>query len=126
MYIKRQLEDVVRRASETFPVVMVTGPRQVGKTTMLEKLAGPELFLQCYPPPVPIDEFQYAKELLPFIKIHADKYKNNGDFWLTGSQMFHMMKQVSESLAAHMSILIYNEIYAISLRWRTSLLSCIS
>jgi len=125
MYIKRHLETVVRQASETFPVVMVTGPRQVGKTTMLEKLAEadrtyvsldspinreiartePELFLQRYPPPVLIDEFQYAKELLPFIKMYVDKNKNNGDFWLTGSQMFHMMKQASESLAGRVAII---------------------
>jgi predicted AAA+ superfamily ATPase len=104
---------------------MVTGPRQVGKTTMLEKLrepnrsyvtldspinremakSDPELFLQRNPPPVLIDEFQYAKELLPFIKMHVDKYKKNGDFWLTGSQMFHMMKQVSESLAGRVAVL---------------------
>jgi len=125
MYIKRHLEEVIQRASDTFPVVMVTGPRQVGKTTMLEKLAepdrsyvtldspinremarsDPELFLQRYPPPVLIDEFQYAKELLPFIKIYADKKKINGDFWLTGSQMFHMMKQVSESLAGRVAVI---------------------
>ena len=125
MYIKRHLEAVVERADKTFPVVMVTGPRQVGKTTMLERLAGsdrtivsldspinrdlartdPELFLQRYPPPVLIDEFQYAKELLPFIKIHVDKHKDNGAFWLTGSQMFHMMKQASESLAGRVAVI---------------------
>ena len=85
MYIDRHLESAVLRASEMFPVVMVTGPRQVGKTTMLEKLAGedrgyvsldslinrdmaredPALFLQRFPPPVLIDEFQYAPNLLP-------------------------------------------------------------
>jgi len=112
------------RASETFPAVMVTGPRQVGKTTMLERLADPSricvsldspinremakndpgLFLQRYQPPVLIDEFQYAKELLPFIKTYVDKHKRNGDFWLTGSQMFHMMAQVSESLAGRVAI----------------------
>jgi len=104
---------------------MVTGPRQVGKTTMLERLADPsrtyvsldspinremakndpELFLQRYQPPVLIDEFQYAKELLPFIKIYVDKHKRNGDFWLTGSQMFHMMMQVSESLAGRVAVI---------------------
>ena len=124
MYITRHLEQVVLRASDMFPVVMVTGPRQVGKTTMLEKLADegrnyvsldsrinremainePELFLQRFPPPVLIDEFQYAQDLLPYIKIHVDKYKRNGDFWLTGSQMFHMMKQASESLAGRVAI----------------------
>ena len=125
MYISRQLEQIVLRANDMFPVVMVTGPRQVGKTTMLEKLAEternyvsldsrinremainePELFLQRYPPPVLIDEFQYAKELLPYIKINVDKSKRNGDYWLTGSQMFHMMAQVSESLAGRVAVI---------------------
>lgn len=125
MYITRQLEQVILRANEMFPVVMVTGPRQVGKTTLLEKLSEekrnyvsldsplnremainePELFLQRFPPPVLIDEFQYAKELLPYIKIHADKNKRNGDYWLTGSQMFHMMQQVSESLAGRVAVI---------------------
>ena len=125
MYINRHLEQVVLRASGMFPVVMVTGPRQVGKTTMLEKLAEegrgyvsldsrmnremavnePELFLQRYPPPVLIDEFQYAKELLPYIKIHVDRRRRSGDYWLTGSQMFHMMKQVSESLAGRVAVI---------------------
>ena len=125
MYIHRELEDVVLRATEMFPVVMVTGPRQVGKTTLLERLAEegrtivsldsrmnremainePELFLQRFPPPVLIDEFQYAKELLPYIKINVDKSKRNGDYWLTGSQMFHMMKQASESLAGRVAII---------------------
>lgn len=125
MYIKRHLEAVVLRASGMFPAVMVTGPRQVGKTTMLEKLAepgrayvsldspinremaktDPKLFLQRYPPPVIIDEFQYAPDLLPYIKIHADRHKKNGDFWLTGSQMFHMMKHVSESLAGRVAVI---------------------
>jgi len=112
-------------ANGMFPVVMVTGPRQVGKTTLLERLAEegrtivsldsrlnremainePELFLQRYPPPVLIDEFQYAKELLPYIKINVDKNKRNGEYWLTGSQMFHMMKQASESLAGRVAII---------------------
>ena len=125
MYLRRHLEIVIERANKTFPVVMVTGPRRVGKTTMLERLAGsertivsldspinrdlartdPELFLQRYPPPVLIDEFQYAKKLLPFIKIHVDKHKDPGALWLTGSQMFHMMKQASESLASRMAII---------------------
>jgi predicted AAA+ superfamily ATPase len=65
----------------------------------------PELFLQRFPPPVLIDEFQYAKELLPYIKISVDKNKRNGDYWLTGSQMFHMVKQASESLAGRVAVI---------------------
>jgi predicted AAA+ superfamily ATPase len=65
----------------------------------------PELFLQRYRPPVLIDEIQYAPELLPFIKIFVDAHKRKGDFWLTGSQMFHMMKNVSESLAGRVAVI---------------------
>jgi uncharacterized protein len=125
MYIKRELEKIVLETSEAFPVVLITGPRQVGKTTMLEKLADnkrkyvsldnliqrelaindPELFIEKFAPPVIIDEIQYAPGLLTYIKIYVDKHKNNGDFWLTGSQMFHMMKNVSESLAGRVGII---------------------
>lgn len=105
--------------------MLVTGPRQVGKTTMLERLAeegrkyvtlddpmaraiandDPALFIQRYAPPVIIDEIQYAPGLLPYIKMYVDKHKNKGDFWLTGSQMFHLMKNVSESLAGRVGII---------------------
>ncbi len=125
MYIKRAIEDSVIQASKTFPVLLVTGPRQVGKTTLLQHLAGqerkyvtlddpevrflakddPSLFLQRYEPPVIIDEIQYAPEILPHIKMYVDRSKSKGDFWLTGSQMFHMMKNVSESLAGRVGIL---------------------
>lgn len=125
MFIDRALESIVREVSSTFPVLLVTGPRQVGKTTLLEKVAEkdrkyvslddpvarqlakeePLLFLQRYAPPVIIDEVQYAPELLPYIKLYVDRHKKNGDFWLTGSQMFQMMKGVSESLAGRVGIL---------------------
>jgi len=125
MFIRRALESMVIEVSNTFPVLLVTGPRQVGKTTLLEHVADktrkyvslddpvarqlakeePLLFLQRYEPPVIIDEIQYAPELLPYIKLHVDKNKNTGDFWLTGSQMFQMMKGVSESLAGRVGIL---------------------
>ena len=104
----RAIEGNVRKISETFLVLLVTGPRQVGKTTLLMQLAepgqryvtqddpdvrriaktDPALFLQRYRPPVIIDEIQYAPELLPYVKMHADRTKRNGDIWLTGSQMF--------------------------------------
>ena len=127
MYIKRCLEDRVRYMAEHFPVVLLSGARQVGKTTLLKRIAesdsrisyvtldyprlrqlakeDPELFLQQYDPPVIIDEIQYAPELLPFIKIRVDKDGYNGMYYLTGSQMFHMMKTVSESLAGRVGIL---------------------
>ena len=131
MYIERALEPVVRRYSDYFKVVVVTGPRQVGKTTMLKNLAeqdreqgitrsyvtldntalrlaakeDPELFLQRYKPPVLIDEIQKAPELLPFIKIGADESDENGRYWLTSSQPLHLMKEVSESLAGRAGII---------------------
>ncbi|HPQ46404.1 MAG TPA: ATP-binding protein [Clostridia bacterium] len=125
MFINRALESTVREVSDTYPVLLITGPRQVGKTTLLERLAkdnrnyvslddplarqlarqDPLLFLQRYETPLIIDEIQYATELLPYIKIHVDRKRTNGDFWLTGSQMFQMMKGVSESLAGRVGII---------------------
>ena len=124
MYIKRAIEDTVIRISKTFPVLLVTGPRQVGKTTLLKQLSDetrsyvtlddpdvrslaktdPALFMQRYTPPILIDEIQYAPQILPYIKMSVDSSGNKGDFWLTGSQAFHMMKNVSESLAGRIGI----------------------
>ena len=124
MYYDRTIEATIRNVSQTFPVLLVTGPRQVGKSTLLERMAeperkrvsldnptlralaktDPELFLQRYAPPVLIDEVQYAPELFPYIKIIVDRRKQPGDFWLTGSQMFRMMKSVTESLAGRAGI----------------------
>ncbi len=125
MFIDRALEKVVKEVSNTFPVLLITGPRQIGKTTLLEYVAEenrkyvslddpvarrlaseePLLFIQRYEPPVIIDEIQYVPELLPYIKMHVDRNKKMGDFWLTGSQMFQMMKGVSESLAGRVGII---------------------
>ena len=125
-YITRNLENVVKKVTKEYPVVLVTGPRQVGKTTMLRKLmegtnrgyvslddlnerniakTDPELFLQLHKPPVLIDEVQYAPELFTYIKIQVDKNHESGAFWLTGSQMFEMMRGVQESLAGRVAVL---------------------
>lgn len=114
--------------NEQYPVLLLTGPRQVGKTTMLEHLievegrgrkkvslddltlrelakTDPKMFFQLYQPPLLIDEVQYAPELFPYIKIMVDERHQPGDFWLTGSQLFKMMEGVQESLAGRVALL---------------------
>lgn len=127
MYINRTIEKKLKYMSEHFPVVMLCGARQVGKTTLLKKITedieniqyvtldyprvrqlakeDPELFLQQYSFPLIIDEIQYAPELLSYIKIKVDEVSENGMYYLTGSQMFHMMNNVSESLAGRVGVL---------------------
>lgn len=125
MYYERTIAPTIKQITETFPVLIVTGPRQVGKTTLLSHMADknrkivsldnptirafaktdPEMFLQRYSPPVLIDEVQYAPELFDYIKVHVDREKRCGDFWLTGSQTFKMMKRVTESLAGRAGII---------------------
>ena len=122
--IKRNLENTVLNLTQHFPVILLTGPRQVGKTTLFEilntenreyitlddmqqrKLAkqDPALFLQIHKPPLFIDEVQYAPELFSYIKMYVDKNKKNGDFWITGSQKFHLMKNITETLAGRVAI----------------------
>ena len=122
---KRTLLPYIKNASENFPVVLVSGPRQVGKTTIFDiaidkkrtkvslddenamvlATTDPVAFFEQYSPPVLIDEVQYAPQLFKQIKILSDKYNKNGLFWLTGSQVFSMMKNVSETLAGRIAIL---------------------
>lgn len=124
MYLPRTLETFALSASRHFPVMLVTGARQVGKTTLLRHIRAPErayvslddpmlldlarrdpaLFFQRFRPPLLIDEIQYAPELLPYIKMESDAARTPGLFWLTGSQQFHTMKGVSESLAGRVAV----------------------
>ena len=99
MYYSRTIESIVRNVSETFPVLLVTGPRQVGKTTLLEKMAGPERKRVSLDNPTIRTLARSDPELFLYINILVDQRKQTGDFWLTGSQMFRMMKNVTESLA---------------------------
>ncbi|MBQ6540463.1 MAG: ATP-binding protein [Oscillospiraceae bacterium] len=127
-YISRHMESRILELSKSFSAILLTGPRQAGKTTMLRSLAekenigrkyvtlddlterdmaknDPALFLQLHKPPVLIDEVQYAQVLFTYIKIHIDEHHNPGDFWLTGSQIFRLMRGVQESLAGRVALL---------------------
>ncbi len=126
MYITRNIEKTINRISRQFKVLLLTGARQVGKTTLLKHLAqdtgrtyvtlddlavrslaisDPALFLQRYTLPLLIDEIQYAPALLSYIKIYADNAAQNGDIWLTGSQRLPLMQGVTESLAGRVGII---------------------
>ncbi len=127
-YITRHMEKKILELSQSYSAILLTGPRQSGKTTMLRLLAekenkgreyvslddlstrdmaknDPALFLQIHKPPVLIDEVQYAPELFTYIKIHIDEHHNPGDFWMTGSQIFRLMRGVQESLAGRVALL---------------------
>lgn len=124
LYINRNVEDTVNKAVKMFPVVLITGARQVGKTTLLKHMKSdipyftlddPILlqsaieeagsFFKTNPPPIIIDEIQYAPNLFSYIKISVDERGKKGQFFLTGSQQFKMMKNVSESLAGRIGII---------------------
>ena len=132
MYIRRHIENAVLSRAKEKGAIVVTGQRQVGKTTLIQKLKPdipevtfddidvrnsaknePSAFLQLNPPPVFIDEVQYAPEIFPYIKINLDKSKKKGEFFLTGSQSFELMQNVTESLAGRAGIL---ELLGLSLR----------
>lgn len=142
MYINRSIEKEINSLSKQFPTILITGPRQVGKTTLLNYIAGkninyvsldnindralavndPELFLETYKQPLIIDEIQYAPELLSYIKIKVDQARLNSVFsgndiltmyYLTGSQSFLSMKNITESLAGRVGII---DLYGLSTR----------
>ena len=135
-YIKRDIEEKILSLSEEYSCILITGPRQVGKTTVLRQLMDdnreyvtlddmderslakrdPAMFLQIHSTPIMIDEVQYAPELFSYIKMEIDKGAAPGTYWLTGSQAFKLMELAQESLAGrvailHMSSLSQHEIY---------------
>lgn len=133
MYLTRNVQEKITDLSKSYKVVLITGPRQIGKTTMLKEIKeekrnyisldeleirslaknDPKLFLQRYRAPLIIDEIQYAPELLPYIKSLVDNSDEKGQYWLTGSQQFHLMKNVTESLAGRIGII---DMFPLSIR----------
>ena len=125
MEFERTIQPVIKKVSKGFPVLLLTGMRQIGKSWVMERLGGktrhyvtlddlkaralaksdPQRFIEENPPPVIIDEAQYAPELFTYIKIYVDKNKKDGLFWLTGSQKYSLMKGIQESLAGRVAIL---------------------
>ena len=123
--IKREIEEKFQTLANTRKVVMITGARQIGKSTFVKEMkeknrtyvtlddlslrelakSDPKLFLMNYKGPVIIDEVQYAPNLFPYIKLDVDNSNEVGKYWLTGSQKFELMKNVTESLAGRVSIL---------------------
>lgn len=135
-YIKRDIEEKIRLLNEEYACILITGPRQVGKTTVLRAIMDdsrtyvtlddmeeralakrdPAMFLQLHDTPIFIDEVQYAPELFSVIKMAIDNGAAPGSFWLTGSQAFRMMELAQESLAGrvavlHMPSLSQHEVY---------------
>jgi len=135
-YIKRDIENKIIALSKEYSCILITGPRQVGKTTVLKQLMDdnreyvtlddmeerslakrdPAMFLQMHSTPIMIDEVQYAPELFSYIKIQIDNGAAPGTYWLTGSQAFKLMELAQESLAGrvavlHMSSLSQHETY---------------
>ena len=123
-YIPRDMEKVISELTKEYSCILITGPRQVGKSTMLEHIDSarnkvtlddlqernlakndPEMFLKLHKTPILIDEVQYAPELFSYIKIAIDNGAEPGSFWLTGSQSYKLMSLAQESLAGRIAIL---------------------
>ncbi len=131
-YIRRSIEEKILKSSETFKAVLLTGPRQVGKSTLLKKqfsdwkyvsLDDPfleqqarengSMFMMLNQSPLIIDEIQRAPELFRYIKLLCDETEEKGLFCLSGSQQFRLMQNISETLSGRISIV---ELSGLSLR----------
>ena len=125
MFLKRTITERIKQVNKTFPALIITGARQVGKTTVLKQcieddreyitfdnllsrqqaINDPALFMQNHKGKLFIDEIQYSPDILSYIKMDIDNNKEYGKFWFTGSQQFHLMKNISESLAGRICVL---------------------
>ena len=125
---EREAKKIIDEINNNFKILLVTGPRQVGKTTLLLSLKpknmeyvslddevlrnqankDPKLFLEEHPYPLLIDEAQYAPNLFTYLKMKVDEVEEYGMYWLTGSEQFHLMKKASESLAGRVGIINLN------------------
>lgn len=141
MWFSRKIEDFLTNIVKSFPAVILTGGRQVGKTSLFAKLfpthnfvtldlpshaelaeKQPDEFLRRYPPPVVIDEVQYAPGLFRYLKVWIDKNRTSyGQFLLTGSQKFTLMNNVSESLAGRCAVVELETLSLAEIRTQTSI-----
>lgn len=128
MWIEREISQEIKKIAASFPVVVVVGPRQVGKTSLLERVfpsftyvsldvaanaemaeTRPADFLRQYPPPLILDEIQYAPAFFRQIKTHVDQHRSRpGQFFLSGSQDFMLMKNVADSLAGRAAVIPFS------------------
>src|SRR3972149_10393493 len=127
MYVRRLLHSTLSQAVKQFPAVLITGPRQAGKTTFVLHEAGKDAAYISFDDPIErrfgssdpqgfldrfgertiiLDEVQYLPEILPYLKMRIDRRRRKTGKWLlTGSQQFHLMKNISESLAGRVALL---------------------
>ena len=133
-FITRHAEKTIKRLSESFPAVLITGARQTGKTTLLKKITDSKAvesttfdditeeqfartdlktFLELHSSPYMFDEVQYVPKLFRELKIEIDKNRHNGMYYLTGNQQFRLMEKATESLSGRIGIV---QLYPLSLR----------
>ncbi len=125
IYHPRHIEHRLNQYVDAFPCVVVTGPRQVGKSTVIDRCLGqrmrsftfdpvqdlhgekadPDLFLRNHPPPLILDEIQYAPDLVAAVKRRVDRHREPGQFVLTGSHQWQVMRRLSESLAGRAAVM---------------------